>query len=476
MHTDQNALHQPFCRKPAPISCPACQSSFARRAVLAASIMLTGATASTLPSCSGKVAGDERSNWVPAYTFDSSGPEVAVGASFAGMDYPGVYGVAAYYGRYTDIPQAYSGREARLTQLVFSQLSQTFDFSSPAASAMLGNDVLIFMTDHDAWPNAIFAKDLPVAYGFQILDSGGSVVSDCRKGPCVIRDLIAINNKYSFYPDAETIDALTPAQLMSLKGIADSVGEELLHDYWLDGLDAFARAQFLEDFKGVWRAGSAGQDDDVVLAEAWKSGGTAFALKEDGQIMSYSLRPYVLDSIASACPSCTPEGTAQMEIAIVSYLQLFGGQADSFVGNAPRSYLEYYVKRDKGEGKPVGTYDFYMDTFIERESFSHLGAPGSLRRTVPSFFRPLFEPICREAYLDTAFSDGSASPAISGNPYLYDFESYLQLVQSSHAVSHGQGQGALTHETLLLDGWLTPTWKRCIWPRSPQPLPLSNQS
>jgi len=430
MHTGHKTMRQPACGKIGrEVSCLGA-SSFAKRAALAASIMLTGATASTLPSCSGKVAGDERSNWVPAYTFDSSGAEVTVSARFAGMDSPDVYGVAAYYSRYTDIPQELSVRESRLTRLVFSQLSQIFDFSSPEAFAMLGNDVLIFMTDHDAWPNAVFAKDLPVAYGFQILDSGGSVVSDCRKGPCVILDLIAINNKYSFYPDAESIDALTPAQMMALKGIADSVGEELLHDYWLDGLDSFARAQFLEDFKGVWRAGSAGQDDDVMLAEAWKSGGTAFALTEDGQVMSYSLRPYVLDGIASSCPSCTSEGTAQMELAIVSYLQLFGGQADAFVGNAPRSYLEYYVKRDKGEGKPVGTYDFYMDMFIERESFSHMGAPGSSRRAVPSFFRPLFAPICREAYLDTVFSDGSASPAISGNPYLYDFGSYLQLIQS----------------------------------------------
>jgi hypothetical protein len=180
----------------------------------------------------------------------------------------------------------------------------------------------------------------------------------------------------------------------------------------------------------TWRAGSLGQEDDVILAEAWKYGGTAYALSADGQIMSYSLRPYVLEAISAACPACAPDGLAQMEIAVATYLQLFGGQADSLVGNSPRSYLEYYVKQDKEEGRPVGTYDSYLSRFIERESFSHLGKPGQAGRTVPAFFRPLFEPICRKGHLDAIFSDGSQSAAIYGNPYLSDFGSYLQLIKS----------------------------------------------
>ncbi|MFH0884982.1 MAG: hypothetical protein V1861_04690 [Candidatus Micrarchaeota archaeon] len=425
MYKSQNA-----CRLTEPTKSGTGAFAFSKRTALAASIMLAGTSASTLQSCSGKIAGDERANWVPAYTFDATGAEVAVSPRFAGMDTTDLYGVSVYYGRFTDVPPQFSERESRLTQLVFRQLAETFDFSSSSASSMLGNDVLVFMTDPNAWPNAVFAKDLPAVYEFQVLDSNGHTVSDCRKGPCVIRDLIAINNKDSFFPEAGSIDALTPPQMVALKGIAESVGEELLHDYWLDALDSYARAGFIVDFKEIWRAGSSGQEDDVILAEAWKTGGTAFALTPEGQILSYSLRSHVLEAIATACPTCTQEGLTQMEIAVATYLQLFGDQADSLVGNSPRSYLEYYAKRDKAEGKPVGTYDYYMNLFIERESFSHLGKTGSARRTAPSFFRPLFEPFCKKAHLDTIFSDGYASPAISGNPYLSDFDLYLQLIKS----------------------------------------------
>lgn len=419
-------------------------SSFCRRALLASSIMLSCASLSSLPSCSGKVAGDERPNWVPAYTFstDTGSGNVAVSARFAGMEAQNLYGVTRYYGRYTDIPDGLSSREQNLASLIFAQLGHTFDFTTAQAASMLGNDILVFMTDPNVWPNAIYSQGLPSAYGFQVLERGGTTVSDCRAGPCIYRDLLAINNKDSFFPEATSIGELTPAQMMALKAIADSLGEEILHDYWLDALDSATRSGFTSAFRSFWRAGSPNQAGDAVIAEAWLSGGAAYALQKDGSVNAYALKPSVESAIAGACPECAPDERKRMEIGIVVYLQLFGDQADSFMAHPSRSYYEYYVRQDKSEGKPTGSYEDYLVRFIERESFSHIGAPGTLTRTVPSFFRALYFPICTEAHLNSIFSDGSQAPEIANNTYLSEPSAFLALIQAvmPQALSGGKGQ------------------------------------
>ncbi len=422
------------------------------RSTLAASIILAGLSAASMPSCNGRVAGDERSFWIPATTITVTGKEgaegdgtVASGAAYAGMEEKKVYGVTSYYTAISDIPGEVSGREERLVRLLLSRLSHSYDFTYPPAASMLGNDVFVFMTDPAAWPSAIYSKDMARALRMQVLGTDGSTISDCLAGPCVFTDVIAINNRTSFYPQADTVDALAPGELDRLDSLAGVVSEEVLHDYWMDGLDEQSRARFASSFREIWDSGSSGEEDDAVLAGAWKSGFVPFALKEDGTIGQYSLRNYVLGAIAAYCTGCDAGSVRMMEVAAISYLQLIGDQADTFMGQPPNTYLEYYRRMDAQDGKPPGGYEYYLDKFIARESFPHLGRANREpvpRRYAPAFMRQSFEPFCRKAHLDGVFTDGSTAQGISQNPYLADKESFLSIIRAivppSIAAAKGQ--------------------------------------
>jgi hypothetical protein len=427
-------MHNPKTLPQQGVSGALAASPFARKAALAASLMIAGASGLSLPSCSGKVAGDERSHWLPASVFElgGGGETVAVRSVYAGMDSADVFGVTTYYGRISDIPQPVTDRERRLTRLIFSQLQSSFDFTDPRAASMLGNDVLVYMTDPSAWPNAIFVKDMAAAYNYAVLDLRGSTLSDCSAGPCIIRDVIAINNKSGFSPSADSLDSLTDAERTTLSAIAKTVGEEVLHDFWLDGLDAYARAGFLSGFNGLWSAGSLGEEDDGVLSSAWKTGNVPSAIAPDGTVNSYSLRSAVLGAIATYCPGCTMQGQMEIEVAVISYLQLIGDQADSFMGSSPHCYLEFYRKQDEAKGKAPGSYLSYRSFFIERESFPHIGNGEAFQLVLPAYLRAPFEPFCRKNHLDLIFNDGApgGNPAVNANPYLSDPAAFLSLVQA----------------------------------------------
>jgi len=427
-------MHIPMANPQQRLSRASANNPFAGRAALAASIMLACASGVSLPSCSGKVAGDERSHWLPVSVFESGSANepVSVRSAYAGMETADVYGVTAYYGRISEIPQAVSEREKRLTRLIFSELSSSFDFTDPRAAAMLSNDILVYMTDASAWPNAVFVKDMASVNGFQVLDTYGSTMSDCLKGPCIFRDLIAINNKSGFHPSTDSIDSLTEAERATLSSIAKTVGEEVLHDFWLDGLDAPMRAGFISGFSGLWLAGSVGEAEDGVLSNAWRYGNVPHAVAPDGTFNQYALRPAVQAAIASHCPECSLQSQAEMEVAIISYLQLFGDQADSFMGSPPHSYLAFYRVQDEAKGKASGSYDYYRKFFIERESFPHIGNGETFQLILPAYLRPLFTPFCRANHLDLIFNDGApgANPAVTANQYLSDQAAFLSLVQA----------------------------------------------
>jgi hypothetical protein len=427
-------MHIPKAMPQPSVSGALAASPFARKAALAASLMIAGASGLSLPSCSGKVAGDERGHWLPASVFETGGGDkpVTVRSVYAGMDSADVFGVTTYYRRISEIPGSITDWESRLTRLIFSQLQSSFDFTDPRAVSMLGNDVLVYMTDPYAWPNAIFVKDMAAVYNYAVLDLHGSTLSDCLAGPCIVRDLIAVNNKGGFHPSADSIESLTDAERATLESIAKTVSEEVLHDFWLDGLDAYARAGFLSGFMGLWSAGSLGEEDDRVLSDAWKYGNVPNAIAPEGTVNQYSLRSPVLGAIATYCPGCSQQNQMEIEVAVISYLQLIGDQADSFMGSSPHCYLEFYRKQDEADGKAPGSYQSYRSFFIERESFPHIGNGETFQIILPAYLRHSFEPFCRKNHLDSIFNDGApgGNPAVNANPYLSDPDAFLSLAQA----------------------------------------------
>ncbi|MFN7991392.1 MAG: hypothetical protein U0R44_04520 [Candidatus Micrarchaeia archaeon] len=395
---------------------------------------LTAALAiSMLPSsCSGRVNGDERSSWLPAVRVDvaKNGAPPEAMPIYAGIDERNLYGVTHYFDRYTEIPSGDLGNKARVVRLIIEKLSESFDLRYETGGSILRNDAFIFMDNPGIWPSAVYMKDAAVIGRMQFLSKDGSTIADCGAGDCPIRDLIALKLSGSFKPSSDTLSGLTESEYESIRSYSRDLSEEVLHDYYNEWLSESERSLFVTRFSSLWETVSIGKDDDGVFSEAWRSGGIAFAIDESGAIKPYMLKVPVTTAISEFCPSCTPAEVHSAEIAAISFIQVIGAQASSFMGSS-QNYLGFYMSQDASQGKPDEGYGHYRKVFIERESYSHVGRGEKTRVAYPKFLRSMYEPFCRSAYLDKIFSDGLKSePAVSANPYLSDYDSFRALVSS----------------------------------------------
>jgi hypothetical protein len=379
--------------------------------------------------CSGRIVGDERGYWLPATT--ALGLETSPAISYAGSDgnLPFGFTASGYYALPTDIPSEVSQKEARVTSLILQSLAQSvFDFNHPSVKTMIADDAVLYMTNMDAWPDAFFSQNFGRAYHIQILDADGDKLSDCGGGNCSITDIVVIKNR-GFNPTTDKLSGLSPAEAGELAKLVTLASEEEASNYWLDAMNDAQRSAYIAQIVELWKAASSGRDDDEVLAAAWTKGGIPFALDESG-LKNYALRPSLTQAIAARYPHASSAERNEMEVALVSALQLIGEHASSLIGVPGKCYYDYYRTCDEAEGKPAKTYADYRAEFVRRESFSHIVRRGENRSVYPSFLRNYFEGAYLKAHLDRQFNDGlAAGAAIQHNPYLADYDTLLKLIK-----------------------------------------------
>ncbi len=382
-----------------------------------------------LAGCGGKVPGDERSMWLPATTIEPQ--ELLEGTAFAGTNQELGFGFlpGAYYAKPSDISTTASEEQAALIGMLFDGLAgRSMNFSHPDVRRTIANNVFLTMTDLNAWPNAYYAAGMGTAYGVQVLDANMTTISDCSKTPCRLQDVIVIKNR-SLHPTSRDLNSLTPEERSELDKMAEWMSEELGHDF-LETADAAYREGFFQKVTGLWEAGSSGIEDDAVFSDAWKKGGIAYAIGEE-EIKNYSLRGSLQSAIAEIYPGASGAERYDMEVALISWLQLIGDCASSLIGSPGRSYLDLYKQNDAAAGKSIGTYEYYRNHFIEREGFVHVVTLSSMRQVYPSLLRTSLDGPFWKDFLDQRFNDGFSSDArIMNNPYLSNFDALRTLVSN----------------------------------------------
>jgi len=377
--------------------------------------------------CGGITPGDERALWSSATFLEA--PD-SPSRAYAGVDDPLPAGflTQGYSNDPVKVPLTRSEMEARVLRLIMGSMSQdVFDFSYPETSGMIGNDIFLFMTDMDAWPNAYYSKGMARVYGMQVLDGSLSIISDCPGG-CRFVDVIAIKNR-SFAPSSDDPWALEPAQQDALSEPQRWASEELGSDLFQDGIDKGLRSSFIDALASLWASGVADIEQEEALAYAYTHGGLPQAIGSSG-LNAYALKPYIQEGLSSAYPTASAATLEEMEVALVSYLQMIGEHASSLVGLPGRCYLDYYRKLDQAAGRPEGDHLHYRQEFVERESYSHIGSLQEKRRVYPSCIRPCFDGFYRPYHLDFIFNDGfkESDPIVRDNAFLSDCAGLEALV------------------------------------------------
>ncbi|MFA4874919.1 MAG: hypothetical protein WC956_01455 [bacterium] len=379
--------------------------------------------------CGGKMPGDERSMWMPATTIVPQGLSDSIAYAGTNQDLGFGFIPSGYYGNPSDIPSTTSNEQAILYGMLFDELAETtIDFSHPDITRMLSNDVFLTMTDFNAWPNAYYSQGMAEIYGFQVLDANFDTFSDCSNGPCRLQDVVVIKNQ-NLHPTSRDRSSLTDAEKNELDKMAGWMSEELGHDF-IESADATYREGFFQKIKGLWEAGSSGIENDAVFSDAWLKGGIAYAISGSG-IKNYSLRAPLQSAIMEIYPNASPSEQYDIEIALISWLQLICNHSSAFIGSPGRSYLDLYKQDDAAAGKSIGTYEQYRDHFIGREGFAHVVTSDSIRQVYPSLLRTTLDGPFLKDFLDQKFNDGFwPDVRIMNNPYLSDFDTLRALVSN----------------------------------------------